>query len=55
MDNVLVFHSWDRPAKALAKLSDFGHSIIIAGAEGKQRTESARYGGTYLYAALSIA
>ncbi|KAH6898222.1 kinase-like domain-containing protein [Thelonectria olida] len=51
MDNVLVFHSWDRPAKALAKLSDFGHSIIITGAEGKQRTESARYGGTYLYAA----
>ncbi|WKT54228.1 Ankyrin repeat [Fusarium oxysporum f. sp. vasinfectum] len=54
MDNVLVFPSLDRPAKALAKLSDFGHSIIIAGAEGKQRTESARYGGTYLYNAPEV-
>lgn len=50
MDNVLVFHSWDRPAKALAKLSDFGHSIMIAGPEDKEKGQFARYGGTLLYA-----
>ncbi|KAK4064082.1 uncharacterized protein Triagg1_9238 [Trichoderma aggressivum f. europaeum] len=29
LDNVLVVHSWDRPAQALAKLTDFGHALVI--------------------------
>jgi serine/threonine protein kinase len=28
LDNVLVFHSWDRPSNAIMKICDFGHSLI---------------------------
>ncbi|PTB66601.1 kinase-like protein, partial [Trichoderma citrinoviride] len=36
LDNVLVVHSWDRPAQALAKLTDFGHALIINDKFNKQ-------------------
>ena len=32
LENVLVFQSWDRPAGVTAKISDFGHSLLIGGA-----------------------
>jgi serine/threonine protein kinase len=31
LDNIVVMHSWDRPPGAIAKICDFGHSIILAG------------------------
>ena len=48
LDNVLVVHSWDRPSKALAKLTDFGHSISIADQSDDKGGEGKRYGGTYM-------
>ncbi|KAF8242560.1 kinase-like protein [Wilcoxina mikolae CBS 423.85] len=44
LDNVLVFQSWDRPSATIAKLCDFGHSLITANDEGKLT----RYYGTNL-------
>ncbi|UKZ69956.1 uncharacterized protein TrAtP1_010959 [Trichoderma atroviride] len=42
LDNVLVFHSWDRPAGALAKLTDFGHALVL-------NDKSSKHGGTMRY------
>ena len=44
LDNVLVFHSWDRPSNAIAKICDFGHSLIISEYEAQRM----RYAGTPL-------
>jgi len=44
LDNVLIFHTWDRPSNAIAKICDFGYSLIISEYE-PQRT---RYTGTFL-------
>ncbi|KAH9889232.1 protein kinase-like protein [Xylariomycetidae sp. FL2044] len=55
LDNVLVFRSWDRPAKAIAKIADFGHSLIVSDDDddnGKKNTDSR--GGTLRYAGTSI-
>lgn len=30
LENVVVLQSWDRPPGAIAKLCDFGHSIVLA-------------------------
>ncbi|KAH8646463.1 hypothetical protein BGZ60DRAFT_570650, partial [Tricladium varicosporioides] len=49
LDNVVVLPSWDRPANAIGKLCDFGHSIILGG-DVKQRT----YYGTLLYNAPEV-
>jgi serine/threonine protein kinase len=49
LDNVLVFESWDRPAKALAKLTDFGHALIMNDKSGKSENGPMRYGGTLMY------
>jgi serine/threonine protein kinase len=29
LDNIVVSHSWDRPPGVIAKICDFGHSIIL--------------------------
>ncbi|KAJ5946758.1 hypothetical protein N7454_003597 [Penicillium verhagenii] len=50
-DNVVVFSSLDRPSLSLAKLSDFGHSILV-GSTPKKRS---RYLGTTLYNAPEVA
>jgi serine/threonine protein kinase len=44
LDNVLVFQSWDRPVGTLAKISDFGHSIVLTSTTDGER--HARYSGT---------
>ncbi|KAJ0362199.1 hypothetical protein COL26b_013425 [Colletotrichum chrysophilum] len=50
LDNALVFPSWDRPTKALAKITDFGHAIILNDTAGSQSDddEIIKYGGTLL-------
>lgn len=47
LDNVLVFHSWDRPTKSIAKIADFGHSLITTGKEDSEQAYI-RYGGTFM-------
>lgn len=44
LDNVNVFPSIDRPSLSIAKVSDFGHSILISSSEKKE----AKYYGTVL-------
>ncbi|KAF6837449.1 serine threonine-protein phosphatase 6 regulatory ankyrin repeat subunit b [Colletotrichum plurivorum] len=46
LDNVLVFPSWDRPAKALAKVTDFGHAIILQEKSEGHEDDIIKYGGT---------
>lgn len=53
LDNVLVFHSWDRPAKSIAKIADFGHSLVISEKENSERPPM-RYGGTFIYNAPEV-
>lgn len=48
LDNVLVFPSMDRPAKALAKLTDFGHALILNDKSKKHVDETVKYGGTVM-------
>jgi serine/threonine protein kinase len=48
LDNVIIFQSWDRPSGAIAKLSDFGHSIVLSVEDKGQQ----KYFGTTLYALL---
>ena len=45
LDNVIVFESWDRPSGTIAKLCDFGHSILLA----VENPEQLRYVGTTLW------
>uniref|UniRef100_L2FH26 Serine threonine-protein phosphatase 6 regulatory ankyrin repeat subunit b n=1 Tax=Colletotrichum fructicola (strain Nara gc5) TaxID=1213859 RepID=L2FH26_COLFN len=54
LDNVLVFPSWDRPAKALAKLTDFGHALILNDHSKKYDDEAVKYGGTAIYNAPEV-
>lgn len=54
LDNALVFPSWDRPTKALAKITDFGHAIILNDKAGSQSNEIIKYGGTLLYNAPEV-
>ncbi|OCK87098.1 ankyrin [Cenococcum geophilum 1.58] len=54
LDNVLVFPSWDRPAKALAKVTDFGHALILDDKSRKHDHEPVRYGGTLIYNAPEV-
>ncbi|KAK2745080.1 serine threonine-protein phosphatase 6 regulatory ankyrin repeat subunit b [Colletotrichum kahawae] len=49
LDNVLVFPSWDRPAKALAKLTDFGHALILNDKSKKHGDGTVKYGGTMMW------
>lgn len=44
MDNIVVFSSLDRPCMSIAKVSDFGHSIIVGSASKKTK----QYFGTTL-------
>jgi serine/threonine protein kinase len=37
LDNVLVFQSWSRPSAAIARLCDFGHSLVISNDESQPR------------------
>lgn len=53
LDNVLVFHSWDRPTKSIAKIADFGHSLITTGKEDSEQAYI-RYGGTFIYNAPEV-
>lgn len=48
LDNILVFPSWDRPAKALAKVADFGHALILNDKSRKHDEGTGRYGGTLM-------
>ncbi|KAJ5939396.1 hypothetical protein N7466_002530 [Penicillium verhagenii] len=50
-DNVVIFSSLDRPSLSLAKLSDFGHSILV----GSTPEKKAHYLGTALYNAPEVA
>ncbi|KAI1104208.1 hypothetical protein F4804DRAFT_201816 [Jackrogersella minutella] len=52
LDNVLVFHSWDRPTKSIAKIADFSHSLVISGKEDPEHYM--RYGGTFIYNAPEV-
>ncbi|KAF4481133.1 Ankyrin repeat domain-containing protein 2 [Colletotrichum fructicola Nara gc5] len=56
LDNALVFPSWDRPTKALAKITDFGHAIILNDTAGSQSDddEIIKYGGTLFYNAPEV-
>ncbi|GAP82494.1 putative serine threonine protein kinase [Rosellinia necatrix] len=54
LDNVLVFPSWDRPSKALAKLTDFGHALIMNDKSRKRESGQMRYGGTLIYNAPEV-
>jgi serine/threonine protein kinase len=45
LDNVIVFHSWDRPSATIAKLCDFGHSILLTAEDNAEL----KYYGTTLY------
>ncbi|KAF4920067.1 Ankyrin repeat domain-containing protein 2 [Colletotrichum viniferum] len=56
LDNALVFPSWDRPTKALAKITDFGHAIILNDTAGSQSDydKIIKYGGTLLYNAPEV-
>ncbi|KAJ5151046.1 uncharacterized protein N7482_010298 [Penicillium canariense] len=51
MDNIVVFSSLDRPCMSIAKVSDFGHSIIVGSASEKRK----QYFGTTLYNAPEVA
>jgi serine/threonine protein kinase len=53
LDNVLIFHSWDRPSKAQAKMIDFGHSIIIGGNAGHPVHKHVKYQGTAMCVILT--
>jgi serine/threonine protein kinase len=44
MDNIVVFSSLDRPCMSIAKVSDFGHSIIV----GSTSEKKMQYFGTTL-------
>ncbi|KAJ6103208.1 hypothetical protein N7486_005635 [Penicillium sp. IBT 16267x] len=50
-DNVVLFSSLDRPSMSLAKVSDFGHSILVSSTPEKR----AQYFGTKLYNAPEVA
>ncbi|KAF3807344.1 Serine/threonine-protein kinase ppk21 [Colletotrichum gloeosporioides] len=54
LDNALVFPSWDRPTQALAKITDFGHAIILEDKAASQSDEIVKYGGTLLYNAPEV-
>jgi serine/threonine protein kinase len=43
LDNVLAFPSRDRPSNAIAKICDFGHSLVLS------QDENQRYYGTSRY------
>lgn len=51
LNNVIVFESWDRPSGTIAKLCDFGHSILLA----VENPNELRYVGTTLYNAPEVA
>lgn len=44
LNNVIMFESWDRPSGTIAKLCDFGHSILLA----VENPNQVRYVGTTL-------
>ncbi|KAK0372058.1 hypothetical protein CLIM01_10583 [Colletotrichum limetticola] len=46
LDNVLVFPSRERPTNALAKLTDFGHALIVHENRSTSVGEALKYGGT---------
>ncbi|KAI1085262.1 hypothetical protein F5B20DRAFT_137203 [Whalleya microplaca] len=41
-----MFHSWDRPAKSIAKIADFGHSLVISAMSDDPNPSYIRYTGT---------
>ncbi|ERF74033.1 hypothetical protein EPUS_03848 [Endocarpon pusillum Z07020] len=51
LNNVIIFESWDRPSGTIAKLCDFGHSILLA----VENPSQLRYVGTTLYNAPEVA
>jgi serine/threonine protein kinase len=48
LDNVLVFPSMNRPAKALARVADFGHALILNNASSNHDGISLVYSGTLM-------
>ncbi|KAL9087151.1 MAG: hypothetical protein Q9165_006802 [Trypethelium subeluteriae] len=52
LENVLIFHSWDRPSGVIGKLADFGHSLLLL-ATNKDHPPP-RYDGTPLYNAPEV-
>ncbi|CAG7557888.1 unnamed protein product [Fusarium equiseti] len=54
LDNVLVFPSWDRPAKAIAKIADFGHAVILNEKRRGEGNPSIEYRGTSMYNAPEV-
>ncbi|KAM0252319.1 hypothetical protein ACHAQJ_007812 [Trichoderma viride] len=53
LDNVLVVHSWDRPSQVLAKVTDFGHALVVNDRSSKHGG-TLRYGGTFMYNAPEV-
>lgn len=45
LDNVLVYRSWERPSGTIAKISDFGHSIVVETTDNRR----VQYLGTSMY------
>ena len=50
LNNVIVFQSWERPSGTIAKLCDFGHSILVA----VQNANHSRYVGTTLWVRFAL-
>jgi serine/threonine protein kinase len=48
LDNVLVFPSMNRPPKALAKIADFGHALILKDTPKSHDGASLAYAGTMM-------
>ncbi|KAK0725182.1 kinase-like domain-containing protein [Lasiosphaeris hirsuta] len=54
LDNVLAFASYGNPVGALAKLTDFGHSIVTNTRPGNGSGQIPRYRGTPIYNAPEV-
>ncbi|OAQ97462.1 hypothetical protein LLEC1_03548 [Akanthomyces lecanii] len=54
LDNVIIFPSRDRPAKAIAKLTDFGHAIVLNDASQDEHKSELVYAGTSIYNAPEV-
>ncbi|KAK4210480.1 hypothetical protein QBC37DRAFT_376971 [Rhypophila decipiens] len=54
LDNVLIFDCGDRPLGTIAKLADFGHSIVLGNSGQDPNDESLRYTGKFPYNAPEV-
>lgn len=52
LDNVLLFPSWDRKASAIAKLTDFGHALVVNAKSQERNDDPLSYDGTLMLVLL---